>query len=183
MINKTNRTASSAGHTLANTLVPLLPPTQRIVLIDASSYSYYPVAALRGAVVPGWEDKITVPLTTETVFGKSSPHQVVAPNKVVELKEGSLVLEKEFEGSTELPFFVRLNSTYDPHRSADNRNAYLLLVPLNHTLCEGMLLTRLRRLGPSSSQCREMLPRLRRWSLSVLDQSDLSMLVYVTTPL
>jgi hypothetical protein len=109
MINKTNKTASSAGHTLANTLVPLLPPTHRIVLIDASSYSYYPVAALRGAVVPGWEEKITVPLTTETVFGKSSPHQVVAPNKVVELKEGSLVLEKEFEGSHELPFFVRLD--------------------------------------------------------------------------
>lgn len=97
--------ASCAGHTLANTLVPLLPPTHRIILIDASSYSYYPVGALRGAVVPGWEDKITVPLTTATVFGKSSPHQVVAPNKVVELKEGSLVLEKEFEGSHELPFF------------------------------------------------------------------------------
>jgi len=98
--------ASSAGHTLANTLIPLLPPTHRIVLIDASAYSYYPVAALRGAVVPGWENKITVPLSTENVFGKSSPHVVIAPNKVVELKEGSLVLEKEFEGSNELPFFV-----------------------------------------------------------------------------
>jgi hypothetical protein len=108
--NEANNPASCAGHTLANTLVPLLPPTHRIILIDASSYSYYPVAALRGAVVPGWEDKITVPLTTETVFGKSSPHQVVAPNKVVELKEGSLVLEKEFEGSTALPFFVRLDA-------------------------------------------------------------------------
>jgi hypothetical protein len=101
-----NKPASCAGHTLANTLVPLLPSTHRIILIDASAYSYYPVAALRGAVVPGWEEKITVPLTTENVFGKSSPHQVVAPNKVVELKEGSLVLEKDFEGSTELPFFV-----------------------------------------------------------------------------
>jgi hypothetical protein len=143
-----NKAASCAGHTLANTLVPLLPPTHRIILIDASAYSYYPVAALRGAVVPGWEEKITVPLTTENVFGKSSPHQVVAPNKVVELKEGSLMLEKEFEGSTELPFFVRLNSTYDPHRSADNRNAYLLLVLLNHTLCEEMPLTRSRSAGP-----------------------------------
>lgn len=50
---------------------------------------------------------MTVPLTQENVFGKGSPHRVVAPNKVVELKEESLVLEKEFEGSTELPFFVR----------------------------------------------------------------------------
>jgi len=72
------------------------------------------VAALRGAVVPGWEDKITVPLTTENVFGKSSPHRVVAPNKVVELKEGSLALEKEFEGSREVPFFVRFHSSYAP---------------------------------------------------------------------
>jgi hypothetical protein len=50
---------------------------------------------------------MTVALTQENVFGNKSPHRVVAPNKVVELREGSLVLEKEFEGSTELHFFVR----------------------------------------------------------------------------
>ena len=112
--------------------------------------------------MPGWEDKITVPLTTETVFGKSSPHQVVAPNKVVELREGSLVLEKEFEGSTELPFFVSHSLIYVRGSLADGRNAYLLSVLPNHILCEEILSTRLRRLGPSSSQCKATSRRLRR---------------------
>jgi hypothetical protein len=49
---------------------------------------------------------MTAPLTTETVFGNNSPHKVIAPNKVVELKKDSVVLEKEFEGKTEVSFFV-----------------------------------------------------------------------------
>jgi hypothetical protein len=42
------------------------------------------------------------------VFGDNSPHKVIAPNKVVELRKDSIILEKEFEGQTEIPFFVRL---------------------------------------------------------------------------
>lgn len=57
-------------------------------------------------VEAGWEDKLVAPNTTATFFAKNTPHQVIAPNKVVELKENSVVLEKPFEGSTELPFFV-----------------------------------------------------------------------------
>jgi hypothetical protein len=88
--------------------VPNLPPTHRILLVDAASFAYFPIAALRGAVVPGWENKITAPLTTASVFGDNSPHKVIAPNKVVELRIDSIILEKEFEGQTEIPFFVRL---------------------------------------------------------------------------
>lgn len=40
------------------------------------------------------------------MFGDNSPHKVIAPNKVVELRKDSIVLEKEFEGQTEIPFFV-----------------------------------------------------------------------------
>lgn len=54
----------------------------------------------------GWEDKVTVPLTTKTVFPSGTAHQVIALNKVIELRENSVVLEKPFEGSTEVPFFV-----------------------------------------------------------------------------
>lgn len=50
---------------------------------------------------------MTGPLNTKAVFGKASPHQVIAPNRVVELKKNSVVLEKEFEGKLELPFDVR----------------------------------------------------------------------------
>jgi len=50
-------------------------------------------------------------LSTPRVFPKNTPHQVIAPNKVVELKRNSIVLEKEFEGSVELPFFVSSGSS------------------------------------------------------------------------
>lgn len=86
--------------------MPNVPATHRILLIDAQSYSYFPVASLRAAVVPGWETKMTGPLSTEAVFGKNSPHQVIAPNRVVELKKDSVVLEKEWEGKTEVSFAV-----------------------------------------------------------------------------
>lgn len=45
-------------------------------------------------------------MTKETVFPADSIHEVIAPNKVVELRESSLVLEHPFEGSTEVPFWV-----------------------------------------------------------------------------
>jgi hypothetical protein len=95
-----------AGHTLANSLLSTIPITHRIILIDASAHQYYPIAALRASVVKGWEDKVIVPLTTETVFPKGSQHKVIAPNKVVELRENSVILEKEWEGVTEVPFVV-----------------------------------------------------------------------------
>ncbi|KAL0252747.1 hypothetical protein I308_102139 [Cryptococcus tetragattii IND107] len=97
--------ASVAGHNLANALYPTLPSTHRILLIDALDYSFFPIACLRAAVVPGWEDKVTVPLTTKTVFPSGTAHEVIAPNKVIELRENSVVLEKPFEGSTEVTFF------------------------------------------------------------------------------
>ncbi|CAD6917831.1 unnamed protein product [Tilletia controversa] len=49
--------ASAAGATAARALVKSLPATHRIVLIDSDEQVFYPVAALRAAVVPGWEDK------------------------------------------------------------------------------------------------------------------------------
>ncbi|WVW82068.1 hypothetical protein I302_104073 [Kwoniella bestiolae CBS 10118] len=103
--------ASSAGQQLANYLSPSLPTTHRIILIDALDYAFWPIASLRAAVVPGWEKRITVPLSQETVFPKNSNHKLVVPNKVVELKENSIVLEKLFEGSNEVPFFKCILST------------------------------------------------------------------------
>ncbi|KAK8865785.1 hypothetical protein IAR55_000932 [Kwoniella newhampshirensis] len=103
--------ASAAGHNLANYLLPTLPTSHRIILIDALDYSFWPIAALRAAVVPGWERKVVVPLSEETVFPAGSFHKVLAPNKVVELKESSVVLEKPFEGSAEVPFFKCILAT------------------------------------------------------------------------
>ncbi|ODO07301.1 hypothetical protein L198_00880 [Cryptococcus wingfieldii CBS 7118] len=97
--------ASNAGHNLANALQSTHPKSHRILLIDALEYSVWPLAALRAAVVPGWEDKITAPLRDTTVFAAGSQHKVIAPNRVVELREQSVVLEYPFESSVEVPFF------------------------------------------------------------------------------
>nr|XP_019049087.1 hypothetical protein I302_02868 [Kwoniella bestiolae CBS 10118]OCF28017.1 hypothetical protein I302_02868 [Kwoniella bestiolae CBS 10118] len=100
-------TASIAGHECVNRLVPHLPSHLgiRVLLIDARSFAWWPITILRAVVVPGWEDKITIPLSTERVFKADSPHRVIAGNKVLELREGSVVLERPFEGSEEVPFF------------------------------------------------------------------------------
>ncbi|ORY20957.1 hypothetical protein BCR39DRAFT_502344 [Naematelia encephala] len=97
--------ASCAGSTVANKLVGEVPKSHRILLIDAFGFSFWPPASLRASVVPGWEDRIVAPLRTSTVFQADTQHQVIAPNRVVELRENVVILEKPFEGSRELPFF------------------------------------------------------------------------------
>jgi len=49
---------------------------------------------------------MTGPLRTSIMFPANSAHTVIAPNKVVELRSSSVVLEKPFEGSTTVAFFV-----------------------------------------------------------------------------
>lgn len=49
----TDYKASVAGHTLANELLPSLPTSHRILIIDASDFTYWPVGGLRAAVQPG----------------------------------------------------------------------------------------------------------------------------------
>ena len=46
------------------------------------------------------------PLNSEAFFSAGSGHQVIPGDKVVELRAGSVILEKAFEGSKEVPFFV-----------------------------------------------------------------------------
>ncbi|WVQ97176.1 hypothetical protein IAU59_004286 [Kwoniella sp. CBS 9459] len=99
--------ASIAGHEATNALIPSLPGSgdYRILLIDRMAFAWWPITILRAVAVPGWEEKVSLPLTTDRVFASGSPHQVIAPNKVVQLKEDRVVLEKPFEGSCEVPFF------------------------------------------------------------------------------
>ncbi|KAL7422869.1 hypothetical protein Q5752_002166 [Cryptotrichosporon argae] len=97
--------ASVAGHELVNNLVPQLPATHRILLIERSDFAYHPIAAVRAVVEPGTETSLsTAPLTQDGVFAPSTPHRLVAPNSVVALKAGSVVLARPFEDQTEIPF-------------------------------------------------------------------------------
>jgi hypothetical protein len=61
---------------------------------------------LRAAVVPGWEKRMIIPLTQDNIFLGGVHHRLIVPNRVVELRRDSVVLEKEFEGSREVFFFV-----------------------------------------------------------------------------
>ncbi|ODN84409.1 hypothetical protein L202_00364 [Cryptococcus amylolentus CBS 6039] len=97
--------ASIAGHSLVNDLYPYLSSEYRILLVDALDFAFWPIAAIRAATAPGWENKLTVPLTDDRVFPAGSQHRVIAPNKLVECKEASVVLEHPFEGSNEIPFW------------------------------------------------------------------------------
>jgi hypothetical protein len=47
-----------------------------------------------------------VPLTQDNIFPGGVHHRSIVPNRVLELRRDSVVLEKEFEGSREVFFFV-----------------------------------------------------------------------------
>ncbi|ORY85351.1 hypothetical protein BCR35DRAFT_53716 [Leucosporidium creatinivorum] len=92
-----------AGLSSAKAIAAGLPATHRVVVINEYNFAYNPPASLRAATVPGWEDKVTVPLTA--VFPKDSRHVVLGGVKVVQLGAESIKLEKAVEGfGSEIPF-------------------------------------------------------------------------------
>lgn len=97
--------ASTAGHTVAAKLNTNLPGNYRIVIIDPAPTSYWPIAGLRAAVVPGWEKRVYHKLEQTNVFPPNSQNTLVR-QKVINLKPSSVVIEDEFEGFPEIPFVV-----------------------------------------------------------------------------
>lgn len=102
--------ASNAGHGIASELSTKVPSSHRILLIDPASVSFWPVASLRAAVVPGWESKVYHKLDQKTVFPADSRHLLVR-NKVVQVQSNEVVLDGEFEGSDRVPFDVLVFAT------------------------------------------------------------------------
>jgi hypothetical protein len=102
-------TASNAGHGLAKKLAQdtTLIAEYRILLIDPASFAYWPIASLRAAVVPGWEKKCYKELKQEGIFAPGTKHQLIKA-KVVKVAADHVVLDREFEGSTTVPFAVSL---------------------------------------------------------------------------
>lgn len=47
-----------------------------------------------------------VRLTQDTIFPGGVHHRLIVPNRVLELRRDSVILEHTFEGSHEVPFFV-----------------------------------------------------------------------------
>jgi hypothetical protein len=82
-----------------------LPSTHRIVIIVPAPTSYWPIASLRAAVVPGWESKVYHKLEQKNFFASGSKN-VLVRQKVLKLEPSSVALDGEFEGSNVVPFDV-----------------------------------------------------------------------------
>lgn len=98
-----------AGATAAKTLAAKLPASHRVVPIQESSFGYNPLASLRAATVPGWENKVTVPLTE--LFPAESRHLLLTNHRVVSLRPHSVLLEPTREIEFEYAI-VATGSTY-----------------------------------------------------------------------
>lgn len=66
------------------------------LLLPIAHQQYAPPVSLRAATVPGWENKVTVPL--DNVFPKGSRHLVLSGVKAIHLGAKSVKLEKDVEG-------------------------------------------------------------------------------------
>lgn len=95
--------AGVAGIAVVNGLAKKLPSTHRLVLINEHDFGYWPIASLRGAVIPSWEDKVAVPLGA--VFEAGSRHVLLSGTKVLSFTSHSVTVDKVHEGfGTVIPF-------------------------------------------------------------------------------
>jgi NADPH-dependent 2,4-dienoyl-CoA reductase/sulfur reductase-like enzyme len=81
-----------------------IPAGYRLVGIDATEFIFYPIAALRAAVVPGWEDKLFA--RPEAVLPEAPNHLLLTGTRVVSVGEKSVKLSKPHDavGGDELPY-------------------------------------------------------------------------------
>jgi len=103
--------ASVAGANAARALSKSLPATHRVVLIEANEEAYYPIAALRAAVVPGYEKNVFEPL--KTFFGQpdKTRHIVRAGTRVTEITNMDVAV-KALSGEEErIPFEYAILAT------------------------------------------------------------------------
>ncbi|KAK4056997.1 hypothetical protein OIO90_001897 [Microbotryomycetes sp. JL221] len=94
-----------SGAELVKQLVAQLPSTHRLVAISNSNVAFFAPAALRAAVVPGWEDKPVV--TLSKLVPENSRHKLIINNAVTELHDHHVVLNK-----TDPDFGNRINFDY-----------------------------------------------------------------------
>ncbi|ORY27918.1 hypothetical protein BCR39DRAFT_588996 [Naematelia encephala] len=114
--------AGLGGTNAIEAIEHVLPATHRMVVITENEYAYFPLAALRAATVPGWEEKVLGDVNT--LFPKGSRHVVLPGTKVLELKEHSVKVDKVRPGFEEEIAFDQLvyatGSTYAfPFRTCD----------------------------------------------------------------
>ncbi|KAM0790604.1 hypothetical protein ACM66B_004469 [Microbotryomycetes sp. NB124-2] len=95
------------GGDLVKQLAASLPSTHRLVAISSTDVAFYAPAALRAAVVPGWEDKPVLKLD-RLLRSADKRHKIIC-NTVAELHDSYLTLESpdaEFGSRIDFSFAV-----------------------------------------------------------------------------
>ncbi|GAA5991724.1 hypothetical protein JCM10908_001112 [Rhodotorula pacifica] len=83
-------------------LLSKLPADHRLIAI-AENEGYWPIASLRAAVVPGWEDKPVA--SVDPVIPRGTRHILLKGTSVIELKEHSVIVNKAHADlGSEIPF-------------------------------------------------------------------------------
>ena len=95
--------AGLVGAETAHRIADKLPATHRVIVVSATSVGYWTVASPRAAVVPGFEEKITVSL--DHFWPQNSRHILLTGTKVTKLNAHSVVIDKaDARFGSEIPF-------------------------------------------------------------------------------
>ncbi|KAE8210070.1 hypothetical protein CF327_g6004 [Tilletia walkeri] len=119
--------AATAGAHAARALAKSLPATHRVVLIESDEQAFYPVASLRGAVVPDYEDNLFAPL--DNFFGPSDKtrHVIRSGTRVLEISNTDVLVKTPAGTEERIPLeyaILATGSTYPaPARASSPKTA------------------------------------------------------------
>ncbi|CAN8101561.1 unnamed protein product [Discula destructiva] len=95
---------SYVGVNTAKQLADVLPATHRVLLIDPHSHFNHLFAFPRFAVLPDYEHKAFIPYTGVFAECPNKDHHNVVHAKVSSLKAKEVILDREWQGSKQIPF-------------------------------------------------------------------------------
>ncbi|KAJ3540479.1 hypothetical protein NM208_g5045 [Fusarium decemcellulare] len=95
---------SYVGMAAVKELATLLPVTHRVLLVEPHSHFHHLFAFPRFAIVPNHEHKAFIPYTGAfSALPNASQHSIIKA-KVLSLYKDHLILDRPWQGSTEVPF-------------------------------------------------------------------------------
>ncbi|KAI1851390.1 hypothetical protein JX265_000376 [Neoarthrinium moseri] len=95
---------SYVGLATTKELASILPATHRILLIEPHSHFHHLFAFPRFAVLPSYEHKAFIPYTAAFAPAPPSAQHAVVQAKVESLQPGRVILDREWQGSKEIPY-------------------------------------------------------------------------------
>ncbi|EPQ30492.1 uncharacterized protein PFL1_02018 [Pseudozyma flocculosa PF-1] len=105
---------AASGIVTANLLASKLPPTHRLVLIEANEVAFWPIGALRAAVEQAFEKEIVAPLTH--LYQDHPRHVVLNKTRVVGLEPNAVIVDRL------APEHLDLAASGTPAAGASERN-------------------------------------------------------------